>query len=181
MLNIFFQETPFEVKELEIRFNSDKVANFEIDAIGISNSTDSIKARINVPLSMKYKAEKESLGPAINTEYDERAPIITADSKEIFLVRKNHPQNTGGSADEDDIWYSKIIDGKWTPAVNLGPPLNTNDNNFVQSVTPDGNMILLANIYIKDGRNVSLKPGASVSYKTRTGWGFPEEQRIKIL
>lgn len=179
MFNVFFPETNFEVKELEIRFNSDKVANFEIDAIGISNSNDSIKARINVPLNMKYKAEKESLGPAINTEYDERAPIITADSKEIFFVRKNHPQNTGGSADEDDIWYSKIIDGKWMPAVNLGPPLNTNDNNFVQSVTPDGNMILLANIYVKEGRNVSLKPGASVSYKTRSGWGFPEEQKIK--
>lgn len=179
MFNIFFNETPFDVSELEIHFNSDKVANFEIDAIGISNSTDSIKALINVPINMKYKADKESLGPAINTEYDERAPIISADAKEIFFVRKNHPQNSGGISDEDDIWYSKIIDGKWMPAINLGSPLNTPDNNFVQSITPDGNMILLANIYVKDGPNVVLKPGASVSYKTRTGWGMPQEQKIK--
>ncbi|NSW44616.1 MAG: PD40 domain-containing protein [Bacteroidales bacterium] len=179
VLNIFFEETTFEVQELELRLNSEKVSEFEIDAIGVSNTTDSIKARINVPVNLKYQAVKESLGPAINSEFDERAPIISADSKEIFFVRKNHPQNTGGSADEDDIWYSKILDGQWMPAVNIGSPLNTNDNNFAQSITPDGNMILLANIYVKEGRNVTLKPGASVSYKTRTGWSFPVEQKIK--
>ncbi len=133
---------------------------------------------INIPYSIKYLANKESLGPNINTEYDERAPVISADDKELFFVRKNHPQNVGGINDEDDIWYSKNVDGKWIPAINIGAPLNTNDNNFVQSITPDGNMILLANVYIKEGKNVILKPGASVSYKSRNGWSFPVEQRI---
>ncbi len=179
MLNIFINETPFEVVELELILNSKKVSNFEIDAIGISNSLDSIKPRINIPVNMKYLAEKESLGPEINTEYDELAPVISADGKEIFFVRKNHPNNFGGIADEDDIWYSKEIDGKWIPAINIGPPLNNHLNNFVQSVTPDNNMVLLANVYVKDGNLVTLKPGVSVSYKTRSGWSFPEEQKIK--
>ncbi|MCX7862279.1 MAG: hypothetical protein N2449_04730, partial [Bacteroidales bacterium] len=179
MLNIFIKETPFEVAELELRLNSNKVANFEIDAIGVSNSTDSIKPRINIPVNMKYQAQKESLGPGINTEFDERAPIITADEKEIYFVRKNHPNNFGGVSDEDDIWFSKNVDGKWIPAINIGPPLNNNFNNFVQSVTPDNNMLLLANVYVKEGSQVVLKPGVSVSYKTRSGWSFPEEQKIK--
>ncbi len=179
MLNIFIEETPFEVAELELRLNSNKVANFEIDAIGISNTLDTIKPRINIPINMKYMAEKESLGPGINTEYDERAPIITADEREIFFVRKNHPNNFGGTSDEDDIWYSKNVDGTWIPAINLGSPLNNNFNNFVQSVTPDNNMLLLANVYVKEGNQVILKPGVSVSYKTRAGWSFPEEQKIK--
>lgn len=179
MLNVFFDETSFDVVEAEIRLNSRAVSNFQIDAIGITNRSDSIKAKINIPINMKYKADKESLGPAINTEYDEMAPIISADENEIYFVRKNHPHNVGGVNDEDDIWYSKIVDGKWIRAVNIGSPLNTNDNNFIQSITPDGNMILLGNVYVKEGGDVVLKPGASVSYKTKIGWGFPEEQRIK--
>jgi outer membrane protein OmpA-like peptidoglycan-associated protein len=178
MMNVFFDETPFEVSEAEIRLNSSKVSNFEIDAIGISNLTDSIKARINIPPNMKYLAQKESLGPNINTEYDERAPIISADEKEIYFDRKNSPGNVGGVNDEDDIWYSKMVDGKWIPALNIGPPLNNPLDNFVQSITPDGNMLLLANVYVKDGNNVNMKPGVSVSYKSREGWSFPEEQKI---
>ncbi len=179
MLNVFIQETPFEVTELELKLNSNKVANFEIDAIGISNTLDTIKPRINIPPTLKYLAEKESLGPAINTEFDERAPIITADGNEIYFVRKNHPQNVGGVADEDDIWYSRLIDGKWMPATNLGSPLNNKLNNFVQSVTPDNNALLLANVYVREGAQVTLKPGVSISYRTLDGWSFPEEQRIK--
>ncbi len=179
MLNIFINETPFEVAELELILNSNKVSNFEIDAIGISNSNDTIKPRINIPSNLKYFAEKESLGPQINTEYDERAPVISADGKEIFFVRKNHPNNFGGIADEDDIWYSKEVDGKWLQAINIGAPLNNNLNNFIQTVTPDNNMVLLANVYVKERNQVKLKPGVSVSYKTRSGWSFPEEQKIK--
>ncbi len=179
MFDVFFDETPFEVAEVEIRLNSNKVSDFEIDAIGISNQSDSIKARINIPPNLKYQAKKESLGSSINTEYDERAPIISADEKEIYFDRKNSPKNVGGSSDEDDIWYSKIVDGQWIPAINIGPPLNNPFDNFVQSITPDGNMLLLANIYVKDGKNVTMKPGVSVSYKTTNGWSFPEEQRIR--
>ena len=179
MLNVFFDETTFKVTEAEIRLNSSKISNFEIDAIGIANFADSIKARINIPTNMKYMAKKESLGPNINTEYDELAPVISADDKEIFFVRKNHPKNVGGINDEDDIWYSEKKDGKWIPAINIGAPLNNKFDNFVQSITPDGNILLLANVYVKDGRSVSLKQGVSVSKKLLSGWSFPEEQVIR--
>lgn len=179
ILYVFFDESLFEVTEVKINLNSNKVSNFEIDAIGISAFADSIKTKINVPSNLKYQAQKESLGLNINTEYDERAPIISADEKEIFFVRKNNPQNVGGANDEDDIWYSKIINGKWIPAINVGDPLNNKYNNFVQAITPDGNMLLLANVYINESSNITLKPGVSVSYKTKSGWSFPEEQRIR--
>lgn len=179
MLNVFFDETPFDVYYVELQLNSKKVSDFEIDAIAISSLTDSIKASINIPPGLKYKSQKESLGPSINTEYDERAPIISADGTELYFVRKNHPNNACGTTDEDDIWYSKYSDGKWLPAINIGPPLNNCYNNFVQSVSPDGNMLLLANKYFKEGKEVFCKPGVSVSYKTNDGWSFPEEQKVK--
>jgi len=179
MLNIFFDEPDFDVYELELKLNSKINTNFEIDAIGISSIKDTLKARINIPYNVKYIADKEPLGKGINTEYDELAPIISADGKTIYFVRKNHPDNFGGIKDEDDIWFSQFDDKEWSKAVNMGSPLNNEHNNFIQSISPDGHTILLGNIYVRDGRNVSLRPGASLSHRTREGWSFPIDQRIR--
>ncbi len=179
MLNVFFEEIPFEVVEAEIKLNSKKISDFEIDAIGISSESDTIKALINLPANVKYLADKESLGPNINTTYDERGPVISADGREIYFVRKFHPSNIGGQQDADDIWYSKNDTKGWSYAINVDKPLNNKDNNYVQSILPDGNTLLLANIYKKNGFDVIMNPGVSISYKTKDGWAFPVEQRIK--
>jgi len=179
MLNLFFEEIPFDVIEAEIILNSKKISDFEIDAIGISTVNDTIKALINVPANVKYMAEKESLGPNINTTYDERAPVISADGNEIYFARKFHPSNMGKTNDEDDIWYSKHDGKSWTYAINVDKPLNNTDHNFVQSISPDGNTLLLANIYVKNGYDVIMKPGVSMTYKIKGGWAFPVEQKIK--
>lgn len=177
MLNVFFEPTPFDVIEGELILHPDKVNDFEIDAFGISDNKDSIKAYVNVASNVKYSYKKESLGTAINTELDEVAPVISPDVKTLYFDRKYSPENVGGLEDEDDIWFSSSdIDGNWLPSVNIGPPLNNKNNNFVQSITPDGNTLLLGNVYYKDG---SVSPGASVSNRTKDGWGFPEKQNIK--
>jgi outer membrane protein OmpA-like peptidoglycan-associated protein len=178
-MNLFFEEIPFDVVEAEIRLNSKKVSDFEIDAIGISSSDDTIKAMINIPANVKYLADKESLGPNINTPYDEKAPVISADGKELYFVRKFHPSNIGKEKDEDDIWYSKHDGKSWSFAINIDKPLNTIHHNYVQSISPDGNELLLANVYVKNGYQVDTRAGVSVSYKTKTGWSFPVEQKIK--
>lgn len=178
MLHIFLpQPTEFYVKEVEVRLDPLAVIGRNgIDAIGISDSKDSIKWSINVVPDLVFSSKPENLGDAINTIYDEVAPMISPDGRTIFFVRKFHPDNVGGNKDEDDIWYSvKDDNGNWTPAKNIGAPLNNQYNNFVQSITPDGNTLLLANVYNKDG---STGPGVSVTYKTRQGWAFPEKQTI---
>ena len=177
MLNVFFEPTPFDVIEGELFLQPKKVSDFEIDAFGISGNTDTIKAYVNVALTMKFSFSKESLGPAINTKLDEVAPIISSDVKTLYFDRKNSPENVGGVNDEDDIWFSKAdTNGNWLPAVNIGSPLNNKYNNFVQSITPDGNTLLIGNVYNLDG---GMAPGASISNRTKDGWSFPEKQNIK--
>lgn len=178
-MNLFFDEIPFDVVEAEIRLNSKKVSDFEIDAIGISSSDDTIKPLINIPANVKYLADKESLGPNINTPYDERAPVISADGKELYFVRKYHPSNIGKEKDEDDIWYSKHDGKAWSYAINVDKPLNTIHHNYVQSISPDGNELLLANVYVKNGYQIDSRDGVSVTFKSKTGWSFPVEQKIK--
>ncbi|NSW44628.1 MAG: OmpA family protein [Bacteroidales bacterium] len=178
MLNIILpQPTEFYVSEVEVRLDPIAVIGRNgIDAIGISDSKDTIKWSINLVPNLEFTSKPENLGEAINSIYDEVAPMISPDGRTIFFVRKFHPENAGGINDEDDIWYSvRDENGHWTPAKNIGLPLNNKYNNYVQSITPDGNQLLLANIYNKDG---STAPGASLTYKTRQGWAFPEKQNI---
>jgi outer membrane protein OmpA-like peptidoglycan-associated protein len=114
-----------------------------------------------------------NLGPQINSPYDEVLPVISPDGKTLYFDRTNHPANAG----KDDIWYSTLrSDGKWNEAKNIGSPLNNSDNNFVCSVTPDGNTLLLGNIYNADG---TMSPGISIVHRTANGWGRPEQLVIK--
>lgn len=178
MLNIIMERpSDFMVDKVEIIMQPGKVPGWnQIDAIGISDVKDSVKAEINIIPNLKFDTKPERLSESINTIYDEDAPMISPDGKTIFFVRKNHPENVGGYQDRDDIWYSKLDhNGKWTPARNVGEPLNNKHNNFVQSITPDGNTILLANLYNKDG---STGDGVSITYRTKEGWAFPEKQYI---
>lgn len=115
----------------------------------------------------------ENLGPNINSAYDEVGPVISPDGKTLYFDRPNHPENFG----DDDIWYSELQrDGSWAPSRNIGSPLNNADNNFVSSVTPDGNTLLLGNVYNRDG---SMGPGVSIVRRTRNGWGTPQALKIK--
>ncbi len=120
-------------------------------------------------------AVKENLGPNINSIYLESFPVISADGSTLYFYRI-HPDNTGGPMD-GDIWYSTLQDdGTWAPAKNMGLPLNNKGTNYVLSVTPDGNTLLLGNKYLPN--NTTAK-GVSFSTKTATGWSFPKEIKIR--
>ncbi len=178
MFNIFLpQLTDFYVASVLVKLNPVKVPGWnEIDAIGISDCVkDTVKAKINLVPDLKFSSEAKRLSANINTIYDEVAPMISPDGKTLYFDRKKYPENAGGFNDEDDIWFSIYQNGKWSVAKNIGYPLNNKYSNFVQAITPDGNSLLLGNIYNKDG---SMNAGVSLTYRTRTGWAFPEEQYI---
>ncbi len=148
----------------------------QIDAIGLSDSEYPVLNEINLIPDLKFSAQPESLGDKINSVYDETAPMISPDGKRLYFDRKFHPENAGTHKDEDDIWYADLdANGVWKIPVNIGAPLNNVHNNFVQSITPDGNALLLGNIYKETGE---MYPGVSLTYRTRTGWAYPEKQTI---
>lgn len=125
--------------------------------------------------SNDFYTEKINLGSNLNSIFNDFLPIISPDGKTIYFVRSGTPLNTGGVEDQD-IWYSELIDGNWTEAENIGPPLNTVGSNGVCAVTPDGNTLLLFGRYHKDGH---ISAGVSWSHKTAYGWSEPEELKIK--
>lgn len=162
--------TDFPVAAVKLVVENDKNYGMEIDAIGISESIYAEQVAINIlPYNATY-VEPENLGPTINTKYSELLPVISPDGKSLFFSRRDDPANLNKSP-ADDVYYSILQpDNKWSPAKNIGAPINNSSYNSPLSISPDGNSLLLMNVYFKDGH---MEPGLSMSKKIKTGWTFP--------
>lgn len=91
--------------------------------------------------SVPYK-----LGPEINTQYHEDFPYLSTDGQTLYFSSEGH--NTMGGFDLfKSIWNPET--NSWSPAENLGYPINTTDNDRSISLTPDNH----------DGYISSLRPG----------------------
>jgi outer membrane protein OmpA-like peptidoglycan-associated protein len=120
--------------------------------------------------------EIQNLGDAINSTYDELGPIISPDGKTLFFVVDSHPENTLKAENSQDIWFSTLgADGKWTKAQRMPEPFNLGPYNSVESVTPDGNTLIIRGAYRK-GR--LRGEGFSAINRLKEGWSVPEELQI---
>ena len=178
--NIFFQETPYRVKAVKVVINGALVPGYSgIDAIAISTTWDPVETQKNVAPTAKTDVVIERLSDNVNSEYNEYRPLIAPDGKTLYFSRSFHPENIGGEDDPEDIWVSNFNKetGKWEPAVNAGAPLNNKGANYISSITPDGNsmVVILGNEY----KNNKMKPGLSIASKTSEGWSEIENLNVK--
>lgn len=72
-------------------------------------------------------------GDVINTNESERGPFIHPDAVTLYFSSSGH---TGMG--EGDLFYSKWIDGKWSEPVNIGYPVNTDDDEVTMIVDNEG-------------------------------------------
>lgn len=82
-----------------------------------------------------------NLGENINTPSNDYHPSLTVDEDLLIFTRMRPADeltDNGGSPVEEDFFYTKRIDGKWLPAIPLGPPINTHRNEGAHSISPDG-------------------------------------------
>lgn len=91
--------------------------------------------------SPRYELVK--IGSQVNTFYHEAAPVVSPDGKDLYFFVANHPENTFGKDNSQDIWVThKDDNGAWSPAKRLGPPLNQNRANQVFQVLPNGSLLV---------------------------------------
>lgn len=147
----------------------------QIDAIGMSDVLDEFQPKINlIPLHLT-SSEAQNLGQMVNTVYKEVAPVISPDNKTLYFTR-DCPENIGG--ENQDVWVSEIDSNDLlSKAKNIGSPINNNRNNYASAITPDGQTMLIGNVYNKDGS--SAGDGLSLARKEGEKWGFPQKINIK--
>jgi OOP family OmpA-OmpF porin len=102
------------------------------------------------PTSSRYELVK--MDKNINTFHHEAAPIVSPDGNTLYFFVQNHPENTYGKEDSQDIWVSKKdANGSWSPAQHLTSPFNIHRSNQVCTVLPEGNL------FIKGGKSKNEK------------------------
>ncbi len=174
---LFNDEILFSINPDELTKNEGSKIGFSVSSF-TSISVDFLKiyqnsGKINLVKNMRFKSPKENMGNLINSKFIEKSPIISADGKTLYFIRENHPENVGRLKNQD-VWFSELEkNDKWGKAENIGFPINNEDGNFVNSVMPDNNTLLLGNTYNNDG---SLKGGGiSISHRTINSWSIPKD------
>jgi outer membrane protein OmpA-like peptidoglycan-associated protein/tetratricopeptide (TPR) repeat protein len=115
-----------------------------------------------------------NLGDSVNSPYDDYMNAITADDQELFLTRKlprSHHSGTASTEFNEDFFKSVRIDSVWRKAVNLGPPINTEENEGALCISPDGKYIFFAACNRPDGYG-----SCDLYWSRKTGdvWSTPE-------
>jgi hypothetical protein len=79
-------------------------------------------------------SKAQNLGDVINTKYDEDAVFVAPDNKTLYFSSEGH-NSIGGF----DIFYSvQDENGNWSPARNIGYPINTVDDDAFFVTSADG-------------------------------------------
>jgi outer membrane protein OmpA-like peptidoglycan-associated protein/tetratricopeptide (TPR) repeat protein len=119
----------------------------------------------------------ENVGSAINTPFADYGPVISADES-VMIFTSRREGSTGGKLDPginepfEDIYMSTKKDGKWTAAVNMGSPINTEDHDANSGLSADGQKFL---IYV--GKN---NGDLYESELKGTVWSKPEQMNRNI-
>lgn len=95
-----------------------------------------------VPLVNGAYGEPENLGPAINSaDHHDTTPFIAPDQSYLIF-------GSFGRADAmdpaGDLYISFNRDGVWSPAVNLGPTINSTRTDYCPTVSHDGRFLYFA-------------------------------------
>lgn len=91
----------------------------------------------------------DNVGGEVNSQYTDYGPVVSADES-VLLFTSRRPNTVGGRLDPgineyfEDIYISqKQPDGKWSKAMNMGEPVNTDDHDANSGLSADGTKFLI--------------------------------------
>ncbi len=131
------------------------------------------KELMKVPVKLKV----ENMGKGVNSKYADYSPVLTADGNTMIFTSRRDGGVGNDTYDDgkyfEDIYITDYVNGKWTEAKNIGPPINTEGNDATVGITIDGQNIL---IYKDDNGDGNI-------YRTHLNgdtWSEPEKLNANI-
>jgi outer membrane protein OmpA-like peptidoglycan-associated protein len=120
--------------------------------------------------------DPQNLGPNVNTPYDDYWPSLTADESilvtTILIPRTRETYIPGGGNSHEDLFESlKDKNGEWTPTQNMGPVLNSAENEGAQCISSDGKMCIFTACNRPDGFGSC---DLYISYRRGRNWLKPQ-------
>lgn len=109
-----------------------------------------------------------NMGGNINSLGKEYSPVISPDSKRIYFTGRDREDNVGG----EDIFISQYVNNRWIISKPLIGKINTESNEYINSISADGNTLVLFGNYLN-----ALGRGDNF-YTEKTKNGFSEVQQF---
>ena len=88
------------------------------------------------------------IGEEINSVWPDYAPVLNYKGDVMIFTSRRQEDNTSPDVDKDnfyfeDVFISRKVNGKWSPAKNIGPPINTEYHDANIALSADGNRLYL--------------------------------------
>jgi hypothetical protein len=108
-----------------------------------------------------------NMGGNINSMGKEYSPVISPDMKKIYFTGRDREDNIGG----EDVFVSFYTNNRWVISIPLTNKINTESNEYISSISADGNTLVLFGNYLN-----ALGRGDNF-YTEKTKNGFSEVQQ----
>ncbi len=153
---IYFHNEKYEdAYRLLRKFITEERERFDLilEATKLLEKAEFAKEAIKKPVPFK----PYNLGEAVNSPYEDYMPYLTADESMIFFTSRRADGNQGYyspsmKAYTEDFYYAiKNSQGTWSKAKNLGPPINTPENEGAACISQDGKTVLFTGCSRPDG------------------------------
>lgn len=99
----------------------------------------------------------------INTDANEWDPNLTIDGKTIYFSGTGRYNSIGGH----DIFFSRVRNGWWAPAQNVGGKINSAADETIDNIAPDGVTMMLSGTFSGTFGQFDIY----MTTKTDSGWG----------
>lgn len=128
---------------LRMNSSNDKYAqNAQLNLRDINFSRDAFKNPVNVnPVNM---------GSSINSENQEYSPAFAIDEKTIYITKRMG--NLSDNRPNEDLYFAELNDESWDKVKDIGPPINTIENEGAFSISSDGNYIFFTSCSRNGGK-----------------------------
>ena len=128
---------------LRINSSNDKYAqNAQLNLRNINFSRDAFKNPVKVnPVNM---------GSSINSENQEYSPAFAIDEKTIYITKRMG--NLSDNRPNEDLYFAELNDESWDKVKDIGPPINTIENEGAFSISSDGNYIFFTSCSRNGGK-----------------------------
>ncbi len=162
---------PFEPVKLSLNINTEEAEY--LPALTADQETMVFTRRVrgqeDIYISKKMGDDWSLARPLtdINTRANEAAQSISANGKFIVFTACNRPDGIGGC----DLYFSEVINGRWTNAKNIGAPINTKGWESQPSISADGRTLY----FVKASDGASRSRDIYYSIRKQDGsWTTPE-------